>query len=95
MKSLKDLFTGRRKKEGLVTVSSQDERHDFYPSSNHQPPTTTLYQCPMGCEGDKTYDSPGNCPVCNMSLIPVVENNSNLQKHKHQGNNHGHHHCCC
>lgn len=29
------------------------------------------YQCPMKCEGDKMYDSPGNCPVCNMNLIPV------------------------
>ena len=29
------------------------------------------YQCPMKCEGDKTYDRPGNCPVCNMKLMPV------------------------
>jgi len=27
------------------------------------------YQCPMKCEGEKTYDSPGNCPVCNMRLV--------------------------
>ncbi|WP_163707561.1 heavy metal-binding domain-containing protein [Mangrovibacterium lignilyticum] len=30
-----------------------------------------LYQCPMKCEGDKTYDEPGNCPICNMHLTPV------------------------
>jgi len=29
------------------------------------------YQCPMKCEGDKTYDAPGTCPVCNMHLSPV------------------------
>ena len=29
------------------------------------------YQCPMKCEGDKTYTAPGNCPVCNMHLAPV------------------------
>ncbi len=29
------------------------------------------YQCPMKCEGGKTYDKPGNCPVCNMKLLPV------------------------
>ncbi len=29
------------------------------------------YQCPMKCEGDKTYDSPLNCPVCNMKLVEV------------------------
>jgi len=26
------------------------------------------YYCPMRCEGDKTYDKPGNCPVCGMNL---------------------------
>ena len=29
------------------------------------------YQCPMRCEGNKVYDSPGRCPVCNMKLVPV------------------------
>jgi len=27
-----------------------------------------VYQCPMQCEGDKTYDEAGSCPVCNMDL---------------------------
>lgn len=27
------------------------------------------YYCPMHCEGDKTYDNPGNCPVCGMDLL--------------------------
>ncbi len=26
------------------------------------------YQCPMDCEKGKTYDKPGNCPVCKMAL---------------------------
>ena len=26
------------------------------------------YYCPMHCEGDKTYDHPGECPVCGMHL---------------------------
>ena len=30
--------------------------------------TTTSYYCPMHCEGDKTYDQPGDCPVCGMHL---------------------------
>ena len=29
------------------------------------------YQCPMKCEGDKTYDKPGKCPVCKMDLKKV------------------------
>jgi Cu2+-exporting ATPase len=28
-----------------------------------------VYYCPMHCEGDKTYDKPGTCPVCNMFLV--------------------------
>ncbi len=27
------------------------------------------YYCPMRCEGDKTYDKPGNCPICGMHLV--------------------------
>ncbi len=27
------------------------------------------YYCPMHCEGDKTYDKPGECPVCGMNLV--------------------------
>lgn len=26
------------------------------------------FVCPMNCEGDKTYDKPGDCPVCGMHL---------------------------
>ncbi len=26
------------------------------------------FQCPMKCEGDKTYAKAGKCPVCNMKL---------------------------
>lgn len=28
-----------------------------------------VYYCPMHCEGDKTYDKPGSCPVCGMDLV--------------------------
>lgn len=27
------------------------------------------YYCPMHCEGDKTYDKPGDCPICGMHLV--------------------------
>lgn len=28
-----------------------------------------VFYCPMRCEGDKTYDKPGDCPVCGMDLV--------------------------
>ena len=30
------------------------------------------YQCSMKCEGSKTYDKPGKCPVCGMKLVPLA-----------------------
>lgn len=32
-------------------------------------PSSGTYYCPMHCEGDKTYDKPGDCPVCGMDLV--------------------------
>ncbi len=29
----------------------------------------THFYCPMHCEGDKTYDKAGDCPVCGMHLV--------------------------
>lgn len=34
---------------------------------------SVIYECPMHCEGDKTYDSPGSCPVCKMDLVPIAD----------------------
>ncbi len=31
------------------------------------------FYCPMRCEGDKTYDKPGDCPVCGMDLVEEVK----------------------
>jgi Cu2+-exporting ATPase len=28
-----------------------------------------VFYCPMHCEGQKTYDKPGDCPVCGMHLV--------------------------
>lgn len=47
-------------------------------------PTAVLYQCPMHCEGDKTYDAPGSCPVCTMDLVAVTDLEP-TQKMEHTG----------
>lgn len=31
-----------------------------------------IYYCPMQCEGDKTYDQDGDCPVCGMDLVSMT-----------------------
>ncbi|MGE5944624.1 MAG: heavy metal translocating P-type ATPase [Flavobacteriales bacterium] len=30
---------------------------------------TGVFYCPMHCEGEKTYEKPGDCPVCGMDLV--------------------------
>ncbi len=42
---------------------------------------SALYQCPMKCEGEKVYNTPGNCPVCGMHLVPLEEINKHAEHH--------------
>jgi len=46
-----------------------------------------MYQCPMKCEGEKMYDKPGSCPVCNMDL-EKVEGNHRHHQHDSTHTNH-------
>ena len=34
--------------------------------------TAAIYQCPMKCEGEKTFISKGSCSVCKMDLMPLA-----------------------
>lgn len=34
---------------------------------------TGTFYCPMHCEGEKTYDKAGDCPVCGMDLVEEVK----------------------
>ena len=49
--------------------------HEPVRSNSIQDKIAGEYYCPMHCEGDKTYDKPGDCPVCGMHLekIPSVQ----------------------
>lgn len=57
------------------------------------PATAAVYYCPMKCEGEKTYDQAGQCPVCGMDLV-ILENDastpaSDHEDHDgHEGHNH-------
>jgi Cu+-exporting ATPase len=41
----------------------------------------------MKCEGTKVYDQPGKCPVCNMNLVTVGENNKKSDVFQKLNNN--------
>lgn len=52
--------------------SSNDEMHHDDMNMHHDDGKhahSTQYYCPMKCEGDKTYEEPGSCPVCGMDLV--------------------------
>lgn len=39
--------------------------------TQEQTANNEIYQCPMDCEDGKTYEEPGQCPVCEMDLKKV------------------------
>lgn len=68
---------------GRYSIHQHGETHHHSePKKKEQPKgkgTGTFY-CPMHCEGDKTYDKPGDCPVCGMDLVEE----QNLHSHSNQ-----------
>lgn len=52
----------------ISTVNAQTKKSK---TVKHQ--HAMAYQCPMKCEGDKTYAKAGKCPVCNMNLKAVAK----------------------
>lgn len=48
---------------------SGEHRHKAEPKNKSKGKGTGTFYCPMHCEGDKTYDKEGDCPVCGMDLI--------------------------
>jgi heavy metal translocating P-type ATPase len=70
---LKELFKGSN-----YMIHTIDEEIKEKPESKKGIQGT--YYCPMHCEGEKTYDKSGDCPVCGMDLIPLESNKSAEQK---------------
>ncbi|NNM17458.1 MAG: heavy metal translocating P-type ATPase, partial [Croceitalea sp.] len=61
-----------KKDSDRYTIYDQSEHHDHTKAKKEKQPRgkgTGTFYCPMQCEGDKTYDEPGDCPVCGMDLV--------------------------
>ncbi len=69
---LKSLFEGSN-----YMIHSLDE--DVKEKAKPKAAKGTKFYCPMHCEGDKTYDEPGDCPVCGMDLVPEATVNSSSE----------------
>lgn len=57
------------------------EKPTFIPHSKGQ----KAYICPMRCEGEKTYDHPGDCPICGMHMTEVISFDSAGDKGDDEG----------
>ncbi|MFB9054232.1 heavy metal translocating P-type ATPase [Formosa undariae] len=53
------------------TIHPEGTHKHEMPAKKSKPKDTGegTYYCPMHCEGEKTYDAPGDCPVCGMDLV--------------------------
>lgn len=62
---------------GKVTQQYNKNEHTLTPAdaAKQKMKGSGVFYCPMHCEGNKTYDKPGNCPVCGMDLVeqPAVQ----------------------
>jgi Cu2+-exporting ATPase len=60
---------------GRYSIHQNGEHHHTHDKKKVEQPKakgTGTFYCPMHCEGDKTYDQPGDCPVCGMDLVEEV-----------------------
>jgi len=61
-----------KKESDRYSIHKQGEHHHCLEDKKEKQPKekgTGTFYCSMPCEGDKTYDIPGDCPVCGMDLV--------------------------
>lgn len=63
--------------QGDATQTHKHEPHYIHDSTKNE---TGVFYCPMHCEGKKTYNKMGSCPVCGMNLVPLEPSISSEQK---------------
>ncbi|WP_298504553.1 heavy metal translocating P-type ATPase [uncultured Maribacter sp.] len=58
---------------GSYSIHKLGEHHKAKEPKEEKPKSkgAGTFYCPMHCEGNKTYDKSGDCPVCGMDLVEV------------------------
>ena len=64
-------------------VGGAQQQHHHHEESPKKVEGNGVFYCPMHCEGDKTYDHPGDCPICGMHLVEQV-GGAQQQHHHHE-----------
>lgn len=73
------------KKIKVEVKTEKQENGDSDKEMKQSETAAVEYQCPMKCEGDKTYHEPGSCPVCKMDLKKVE---GGTEESGHEGHDH-------
>ncbi len=73
------------KKIKVEVKTEKQENGDSDKEMKQSETAAVEYQCPMKCEGDKTYHEPGSCPVCKMDLKEVKKGD---KEEGHEGHDH-------
>ena len=77
-----DIFKGALEKDsdgryGISVIGEHNHKVEHqHKSKKPQGKGTGVFYCPMHCEGDETYDKPGDCPVCGMDLVEEVSSHT-------------------
>ena len=62
----------------------KEEKKEHVTSDKKEIAEKEVYQCPMKCEKEKTYEKEGACPVCKMKLRKKeAEKHEDQEGHKH------------
>ena len=73
--SLKAFQLALKNDGGRYSIHNIGEHHHIAAHSKTEAPKgkgTGTFYCPMHCEGDKTYDKAGDCPICGMDLVEAL-----------------------
>lgn len=66
---LEKLQEALQKDDSKYSIHPQGEMHMPEPKKEIKPDGNGTFYCPMHCEGEKTYNKAGDCPVCGMDLV--------------------------
>jgi len=67
--------TKKEVKEEATEQVQEVEKAEATEENHSDDMAMAAYQCPMKCEGDKTYAEAGTCPTCKMDLKKVEATN--------------------
>ncbi len=73
MNNLNEILSGSGQKDDMHETHSCNCGGRYQNHQKGDSYSKTVFYCPVKCEGDKTYDVAGNCPVCNIQLERTAE----------------------